>query len=142
MTETPRRSMNAALRTSDLSPEELAFIRAGTPQPKVMEPVVEPKAPVIPSVEKTTGESNVGPSAVEKPEAAEKPRAPKPRMAREPEPEPLAHRINLSIRVPAEIPEGLLKASTDRKLKRIRPNTQQEIATEAIAEWLQRHGYL
>lgn len=134
--------MNAALRTSDLSPEELAFIRAGTPQSKVIELVVETKVPVIPAGEKTPDVSNVGPAAVEKPEPAERARAPKPRMAREPEPEPLAHRINLSIRVPAEIPEGLLKASTDRKLKRIKPNTQQEIATEAIAEWLQRHGYL
>lgn len=139
---TERRPMSAALRISDLRPEELAFIKAGTPQPKVVGPAVETGAPPTPAEDKVTEVSSTEPAAVPKPEPSEKARPPKPRMNREPEPEPLAHRINLSIRVPVEIPEGLLRASTDRKLKRIKPNTQQEIAAEAIAEWLQRHGYL
>lgn len=139
---TERRPMSAALRISDLRPEELAFIKAGTPQPKVMEPAVEARTPPAPGGDKVTEVSNIEPTAVPKPEPLERARPPKPRMNREPEPEPLAHRINLSIRVPVEIPEGLLRASTDRKLKRIKPNTQQEMAAEAITEWLQRHGYL
>ncbi len=134
--------MSAALRISDLRPEELAFIKAGTPQPKVVEPTVETRTPPSPAGDRMTEVSSTELAAVSKPEPPEKARPPRPRMNREPEPEPLAHRINLSIRVPVEIPEGLLRASTDRKLKRIKPNTQQEIAGEAIAEWLQRHGYL
>lgn len=139
---TERRPMSAALRISDLRPEELAFIKAGTPQPKVVEPVVETGTPPTPAADKATEISHTEPAAVPKPEPSEKVRPSKPKMNREPEPEPLAHRINLSIRVPVEIPEGLLRASTDRKLKRIKPNTHQEMAAEAITEWLQRHGYL
>lgn len=139
---TERRPMSAALRISDLRPEEVAFIKAGTPQPKLVEPADDTGTPPAPAEDKVTEVTNTEPTAVSKPESSGKPRPLKPRMNREPEPEPLAHRINLSIRVPVEIPEGLLRASTDRKLKRIKPNTQQEMAAEAITEWLQRHGYL
>ena len=144
MTETPRRPMTAALRTADLSPEELAFIRAGTPQPKLVEITPQTKPPPTAATEDTADSLDTRPERTQKPESLEKARALKPRATREREPEstPLAHRINLSIRVPTEIPEGLLRASTDRKLKRIKPSSQQEIAAEAISEWLSRHGYL
>jgi len=43
--------------------------------------------------------------------------------------------------VPATLTAGLLRASTDRKLSRENPATQQEIVTAAIEQWLKRQGY-
>ena len=48
----------------------------------------------------------------------------------------------LSFRLPPEIAQALLKASLDRKLKRLRPWTQQEIAAEALSAWLRKQDYL
>lgn len=78
-----------------------------------------------------------------RPEAA----GPKPvraRPGREAEPELLPPRnlVTLSIRVRPEIPDALLRAATERKLKRHKAHRQQEIAAEALTQWLSRHGYL
>jgi hypothetical protein len=35
-----------------------------------------------------------------------------------------------------------MRASFDRKLKREKPWTQQDIAAEALSLWLKKHGYL
>ena len=59
-----------------------------------------------------------------------------------PEPMPNAGLAFLSFRLPPEIAQALLTASLDRKLKRLRPWTQQEIAAEAISTWLRKQGYL
>jgi hypothetical protein len=48
----------------------------------------------------------------------------------------------MSVRVPPEIPEGLIRASADRKIKKQKPWTQQDIIAEALSEWLQKHGGL
>lgn len=63
---------------------------------------------------------------------------------REAEPELLPPRnlVTLSIRVRPEIPDALLRAATERKLKRHKAYRQQEIAAEALTQWLSRHGYL
>ena len=68
----------------------------------------------------------------------------KPRLAREKALEQLPPRnlVTLSIRVPSDITDALLRASTERKLKRIKAHTQQEIAAEALTLWLERNGYL
>lgn len=50
--------------------------------------------------------------------------------------------VSLTVRVPRVVPPGLLLASVDRKLKRQRPWTQQEIVAEALTHWLSQHGYL
>ena len=56
--------------------------------------------------------------------------------------EPEAGLVSLTVRVPRVVPPGLLLASMDRKLKRQRPWTQQEIVAEALTHWLKSHGYL
>ena len=69
--------------------------------------------------------------------------APPPEPKRpKPEPMPNAGLAFLSFRLPPEIAQALLTASLDRKLKRLRPWTQQEIAAEAISTWLRKQGYL
>jgi hypothetical protein len=73
----------------------------------------------------------------------EKP-APEPREPKRPKPMPMpnAGLAFLSFRLPPEIAQALLTASLDRKLQRLRPWTQQEIAAEALSAWLRKQGYL
>lgn len=131
-----RRSMTAALRTGDLSPDMLAFVKAGTPPSGV---ALSP--PPATSTEPVKPPPFPGPTA--------EPAEPKDRRSAATKWKPdhdraLAgpvHKVNLSVRVPAALTAGLLRASTDRKLNRERPATQQEIVTEAIEQWLKRHGY-
>ena len=73
---------------------------------------------------------------IEKAAPAPEPRRPKP------EPLPNAGLAFLSFRLPPEIAQALLTASLVRKLKRLRPWTQQEIAADAISAWLRKQGYL
>lgn len=121
----------------ELPPGALEFIRAGTPQP--VRPAGVPEVPaVVPSAPPAPARE-----AAPRPEAA----GPKPvraRPGREAEPELLPPRnlVTLSIRVRPEIPDALLRAATERKLKRHKAHRQQEIAAEALTQWLTRHGYL
>ena len=46
----------------------------------------------------------------------------------------------MTFRVPADLPEALLRASMARKLRRLKPWTQQDIVTEAVREWLERNS--
>ena len=64
------------------------------------------------------------------------------RISDDGDPEAEAGLVSLTVRVPRIVPPGLLLASVDRKLKRQRPWTQQEIVAEALTHWLQQHGYL
>lgn len=67
----------------------------------------------------------------------------KAKLQREKESEPVAVGVvSMTFRLPADIPSGLLRASTDRKIKKLRPCTQQEIVAEALFQWLARSGYL
>ena len=50
--------------------------------------------------------------------------------------------VSMSVRLPPEIPEGLIRASAERKIKKEKPWTQQEIIAEALSEWLKKHGCL
>jgi hypothetical protein len=50
--------------------------------------------------------------------------------------------VPMTVRVPTRIPEALLKAASERKLKKTKPYTQQDIVAEALQNWLQKHGYM
>jgi hypothetical protein len=113
-----RRPMSAALKTVELPPEALSLIREGTPQPKVDKPKL---------------------ATIARPEPEEEPKRP---VRPKNEPEPSQGLAFLSFRLPQEIAQGLLKASLDRKLNRIKPWTQQEITAEALSGWLRKQGYL
>ncbi|MGE3312803.1 MAG: hypothetical protein AB7O66_22770 [Limisphaerales bacterium] len=47
--------------------------------------------------------------------------------------------VSMTFRLPADLPEALLRASMARKLRRLRPWTQQDIVTAAVREWLNRN---
>ena len=123
-----RRRMSAALPTADLGEEALDFVKAGSarPTPDTTAVVAAP----VPS------------AGGEQPRQAENGVKPRPRLGDDAEVEPEAGLVSLTVRVPRCVPPGLLWASVDRKLKRQRPWTQQEIVAEALAHWLRKHGYL
>jgi hypothetical protein len=137
--------MKAALRTAELTPEKLAFINAGTPQSEVMRGQIAPVreieiAPFAALAPKPPEALEIEAKTAPRQEVynATKPRVPRERERDRVEPGSL---ISLSIRVPSDIPKGLLRAATDRKIAGLRPFTQQEIVAEALAHWLKKHGY-
>jgi hypothetical protein len=111
--------MTDALQTADLPPEAVEFIRGGSPKPQT-------QAPVLPEV--ATAKQPVEPKPVSKP-----------RKDPEKAPDPVVL-VALGFRVPLEISQALLKISSERKLKRLRPFTQQEIVAEALSEWIKKNG--
>src|SRR5581483_7716858 len=51
-------------------------------------------------------------------------------------------RAPLTTRVRADFAEALKRASLQRQLDGVTPNTLQEILEEALEPWLRKHGYL
>jgi len=125
--------MTAALKTAELSPEALAFIRQGTPKPEAERLASKPIAPA----------SEIKSQPPENDAAAEAVARPKPRIQARQEAAPVqGPLVGLSFRLPAEIHHALMRASFERKMQRQEPWTQQEIAAEALAGWLKKQGYL
>ena len=128
--------MSAALKTPELGSEAMAFIKAGSPQPQVAQPVVETP------VEKTelalvSYETPAG--RAEEPTRAVRAKGTAPKAEAYVTAPGLAF---TSLRLPLEIPHALMRAAFDRKLRREKPWTQQDIAAEALSFWLKKHGYL
>jgi hypothetical protein len=48
--------------------------------------------------------------------------------------------VSATFRLPATLPPALLKASSDRKIKKVHPFTQQDIVAEALTDWLKKNG--
>lgn len=142
MKDMTRRSMTSALHTPELSPAALAFVREGKPEPKVANSSLS----IVPAKELNVEKDGAIPDASAEKPVVEKlePIRPRSKGTREVMVETITplNLVSLSIRVPTEIPDGLLRASVDRKLKRQRPFTQQEIAAEALRLWLRKNGYL
>ena len=123
-----RRTLSAALLTSNLTEAALDFVKTGTAKPSV-NPVASTAVPPQPA-------------AVEEPPPVARSLKRRLRISDDGDPEAEAGLVSLTVRVPRVVPPGLLLASVDRKLKRQRPWTQQEIVAEALTHWLQQHGYL
>lgn len=122
-----RRSLAEAVPPPRVSPEALAFIKAGTPTPQTPSPIL------------TTGPAKPAPEKAAMP-IVQTPPAPKTRIQSEQTAEQSAL-VSTNYRLPAIIPSALLKASSDRKLKKVRPFTQQDIVAEALTAWLKKNGY-
>jgi hypothetical protein len=60
----------------------------------------------------------------------------------QPEPAKSDARILLSTRIRADYAKALKRASLQRQLEGIRPNTLQDILEEAVEPWLRTHGFL
>jgi hypothetical protein len=117
--------MADALQTPNLSPEAIELIQAGTPKPKTQTPILAPPPTAKPleASEKLSSEAVVTPK-------------PKPQKEKAPE-QPVL--VALGFRVPLEISQALFKVASERKLKRIRPFTQQDIIAEALSDWIKKN---
>jgi hypothetical protein len=134
-----RRSMSEALQTDDLPPEAFALIKEGTPKPKVAGPrIIEKLAAVEPSSFEAIPPA---PVTAEKEVAEEKTFKPRPHKERDAE-SGNSGTVSRSFRLPGNLPAALLRASTERRISRMKPFTQEEIVTEALNQWLKRNGYL
>jgi hypothetical protein len=51
-------------------------------------------------------------------------------------------RVPLTTRMRADYSEALKRASLERQLQKVSPNTLQDILEEAVEPWLRTHGYL
>ena len=122
-----RRALSATLPTGNLAGEALDFVRGpARPAPQTavntavpVQPAVLPAA--LPPSNKSRLPSHITDTAQADAEAG---------------------LTSMTVRVPRVVPPGLLLASVDRKLKRQRPWTQQEIVAEALTHWLKQQGYL
>ena len=137
MNQLMRRSMSAALQTVELPPEAVALIKEGSARPMAtpsFEKAVSPP-PAPQAVEREIIE-------LEEAAVTERPRAARSKLPREkPEPDPAPQIVSMTVRVPAELPNALLRVAVERKLQRQKPYTQQEMVACAIRDWLRRNGY-
>ena len=110
-----RRTLSQSLQTNNLSEAAIAFVNGSAPQSR-----------------ETNGNSHHSESMDD--DAV---------TAAEAEPSadsPFPGTVSMSFRLPAELSARLLRASLDRKLKREKPFTQQDIIAEALAHWLKKRG--
>jgi hypothetical protein len=121
--------MTAALQ-NNLPPAALTLIKEGTPKPQTINPSPTVTAATVKPQEDT---------AVSKP-VSEPQRPVATRTEKEREGETIAI-VSATFRLPANIPPVLLKASSERKIKKIQPYTQQDIVAEALTVWLKKNGY-
>lgn len=124
-----RRSLGDAIMT----PEKMAFISGGEAK---RPPPVEKVKDIAPSIEVT--------EETKPTERRARTRSRSIREEQEPEPteildELLVHR---TARFQYRTAQALSRAHLERKLKRLRPSTQQEIIEIAVQAWLRDHGYL
>ena len=119
-----------------VSPEVRDFIEAGTPKPQF----------VHTQTAKKEGEGSPArvpeptPTALE-PEEEKQASAPAPEQGvHQPTGEiPLPMLIPQTYRLPQRLVEDLARAAIERKIKRRKPWSQQDIVAEAIKEWLRKH---
>jgi hypothetical protein len=96
---------------------------------QVAAPVISPTETTGPATEMKTQNEPAAESAV-RPEA--------------PRPAPLIGpgRVPVGARIRTELASALKRASLERQLHGLEPNTVQDILEEALEPWLRRHGYL
>lgn len=49
---------------------------------------------------------------------------------------------SINARIDLAISEALMRASLERRIKRLTPSTHREIVAEALTDWLKKHGFL
>ena len=147
--EGTRRSMSQALRTVELPLEARALIEAGTPRPQTEHRVFSERAHAASGSETKEQTAELTEAVVPPVEVLElsqeteglKPARAKPAKEKHRENMAMGGFVSASFRLPLEIPNALLRAAVDRKVKRQSPFTQQDIVAEALWQWLRKNGY-
>jgi hypothetical protein len=126
-----RRTMSDALHSGKLTEEARAFV-TGSPSKPAPE---QPPVPAGESVSSATGDA---------PATAPQDRAEDEARSSWNEPPHLSVVIpaivSMTFRLPASLSYRLARVSAERKLRRERPFSQQDIVAEALERWLQRHA--
>jgi hypothetical protein len=120
------------------SPEARDFIQAGTPKPQFVQADSKEEA-----AEEALATGPLETKVVEQRSEAEQPakkRMPKQVTQTEEEESPLPIRVPQTYRLPQRLVENLARAAMERKIKRRKPWSQQDIVAEAIGEWLSHHA--
>ena len=119
------------------SPEARDFIQAGTPKPQSVQTDSKEE-----SVEEAPATGLSETKAAEQRNEAEQPAKKRiPKQVPEEEGEsPLPIRVPQTYRLPQRLVEDLARAAMERKIKRRKPWSQQDIVAEAIGEWLSHHA--
>jgi hypothetical protein len=127
-----RRTMNQALQKFELPPEAVALIREGRTAPQAIAPVISAEPASLPAKEpKQNRPRKVRGGSVEASSSTNT------------NPEPTEVRsVSRSFRLPENLLVPLLRASTERRIERRRPFTQEEMVTEAIRDWLMKNKLL
>jgi hypothetical protein len=122
--------------TEAVSPEARDFIQAGTPKPQFVQP----------QPEKMEGEAPpalVPESEIPAIDPVEKKQAPTPEpvlaVHQSAGESPLPVLVPQTFRLPQRLVEDLARAAIERKIRRRKPWSQQDIVAEAIKEWLRKH---
>jgi hypothetical protein len=117
-----------------VSPEARDFIEAGTPKPQFVqaqpEGAGEEATALVPEQAETV-------ASVERKEIPAP--APAPVVHQSPAEIPLPVLVPQTFRLPQRLVEDLARAAIERKIKRRKPWSQQDIVAEAIEEWLRKH---
>jgi hypothetical protein len=120
-----------------VSPEARDFIQAGIPKSQFVQTDSKKEAG------EATPPGLLETKAVEQRSEAEQPakkRMPKQVTQTEEEESPLPIRVPQTYRLPQRLVEDLARAAIERKIKRRKPWSQQDIVAEAIGEWLSHHA--
>ena len=114
-----RRTLGEALQTAKLSDEAMAFVNGAagnSPASKTIGGIIEPR----------TGPASKSNSVPHEPPVTASVSS--------------IGTVSTTFRLPAELSAQLLRVSVERKLKRERPFSQQDILAVALAQWLQRNS--
>ncbi len=120
-----------------VSPEARDFIQAGTLKSQFVQTDSKEEAGEV------TPPAPLETKAVEQRSEAEQPakkRMPKRVIQTEEEESPFPIRVPQTYRLPQRLVEDLARAAIERKIKRRKPWSQQDIVAEAIGEWLSHHA--
>lgn len=127
-----RRSMSEALQTVKLNDEAVAFVTGTAMPPNSTSGTAESQpVPVAAAVAKTPTNpcsSGVQPNASPITPAGDLPG-------------PVQGTVSMTFRLPADLSARLIRVSAERKVRRERPFSQQDMVTEALFDWLRQHGH-
>ena len=124
-------------------PEARDFIQAGVPKSQFAETDSKEQAGEAKEQGETMPPGLLETKAVEQRSEAQQPakkRMPKQVTQTEEEESPLPIRVPQTYRLPQRLVEDLARAAIERKIKRRKPWSQQDIVAEAIGEWLSHHA--
>lgn len=133
-----RKKLGTSLPT--LSPEATAFLKAAEPTP--LASAVEEVRPTLALAPAPVQERREAPLDKTPDEAPQRRNTKSDRIENAKEvsavPEVL---VADSFKLPQTLHRRLLRASSDRKLERLKPYTKQDIVATALDEWLAKRGY-